>query len=309
MPVARADQRPAAGADPPADQRARVGGRVVGIDQPVRAEPLVELEHVDARRRPCTVRFSRSSSWIWFIRLRSTHDPAAAAGPRRRSGRCRRRAARPGRRSALAIRTIAATSSVLSGRTTSVGQRARPSDGPGTAPAPGRGCSRSGFDVIRICSGAEDRARARSTRSSSRSAVRHDSPPPRRAAVTRSMPERLGEQLVDVDDVDLAAPRRPPTSGRSDHGQALTSVSTSSSAALLQPPLARSPRSARASRPAARRRRRSSTTTASPGRRRVKSSPGIARRISRGSCPDALALVQPARVVVGDRALDRARRA
>ena len=37
VPVARADQRPAARADPAADERARVGRRVVGIDQPVPA--------------------------------------------------------------------------------------------------------------------------------------------------------------------------------------------------------------------------------------------------------------------------------
>jgi hypothetical protein len=42
--------------------------------------------------------------------------------------------------------------------------------------------------------------------------------------------ERLGEQLVQVDHVDvLASPAS--DSGRSDHGQALTRVSTSSSAA------------------------------------------------------------------------------
>ena len=46
---ARAEQRPAAGADPPADQRARVRRRVVGIEDAVPLELLVELEHVDAR--------------------------------------------------------------------------------------------------------------------------------------------------------------------------------------------------------------------------------------------------------------------
>ena len=46
---ARAEQRPAAGADPPADQRARVRRRVVGIEDAVALELLVELEHVDAR--------------------------------------------------------------------------------------------------------------------------------------------------------------------------------------------------------------------------------------------------------------------
>ena len=46
--VAGADQRPAAGADPAADQRAGVRRRVVGVDQPVLAEHLVELEHADA---------------------------------------------------------------------------------------------------------------------------------------------------------------------------------------------------------------------------------------------------------------------
>ena len=46
---ARAQQRPAAGADAPADQRARVRGGVVGIEDAVALELLVELEHVDAR--------------------------------------------------------------------------------------------------------------------------------------------------------------------------------------------------------------------------------------------------------------------
>ena len=46
---ARAQQRPATGPDPPADQRARVRGRVVGIEDAVPAQLLVELEHVDAR--------------------------------------------------------------------------------------------------------------------------------------------------------------------------------------------------------------------------------------------------------------------
>ena len=44
--------------------------------------------------------------------------------------------------------------------------------------------------------------------------------------------ERLGQQLVDVDDVDVLRLDRPRTSGRSDQGQALTRVSTSSAAAL-----------------------------------------------------------------------------
>ena len=45
--VPGADQRPAARADPPADQRARVRSRVVGIDVAVLAQLLVELEHVE----------------------------------------------------------------------------------------------------------------------------------------------------------------------------------------------------------------------------------------------------------------------
>ena len=45
--VPRADERPATGADPSADQRARVRRRVVRVDQAVSAEHLVELEHVD----------------------------------------------------------------------------------------------------------------------------------------------------------------------------------------------------------------------------------------------------------------------
>ena len=48
VPVARTDQRPAARADASADQRARVRRRVVGVEQPVAGELLVELEHVDA---------------------------------------------------------------------------------------------------------------------------------------------------------------------------------------------------------------------------------------------------------------------
>ena len=46
--VSGSDQRPAAGADPASDQRARVRSRIVGVDQPVPRQLLVELEHVDA---------------------------------------------------------------------------------------------------------------------------------------------------------------------------------------------------------------------------------------------------------------------
>ncbi len=45
--VAPADQRPAVGPDPPAHQRARVRGRVVGIDEAVGPQLLGELQHVD----------------------------------------------------------------------------------------------------------------------------------------------------------------------------------------------------------------------------------------------------------------------
>ena len=45
--VAAADQRPAARADAPADERARVGGGVVRIDEPVWLQLLRELQHVD----------------------------------------------------------------------------------------------------------------------------------------------------------------------------------------------------------------------------------------------------------------------
>ena len=43
-----ADQRPAARADPPADERARVRGRIVGVDEAERPELLRELHHVDS---------------------------------------------------------------------------------------------------------------------------------------------------------------------------------------------------------------------------------------------------------------------
>ena len=49
MAVAAADERPAARADAPADERAGVRRRVVGIDEAVRLELLGELEHVDPR--------------------------------------------------------------------------------------------------------------------------------------------------------------------------------------------------------------------------------------------------------------------
>ncbi len=49
MAVATADQRPAARADATADQRARIRGGVVRIDEPEGAELLGELQHVDAR--------------------------------------------------------------------------------------------------------------------------------------------------------------------------------------------------------------------------------------------------------------------
>ena len=46
--VAPADQRPAARPYPPADERARVRGRVVRIDEPERLQLLRELQHVDS---------------------------------------------------------------------------------------------------------------------------------------------------------------------------------------------------------------------------------------------------------------------
>src|SRR3954451_4742014 len=46
--VATADQRPAARADPAADQGAGIRGGVVRIDKPIHVERLVQLEHVDA---------------------------------------------------------------------------------------------------------------------------------------------------------------------------------------------------------------------------------------------------------------------
>ena len=49
MAVAAADQRPAARPDPPADERARVRGGVVRIDEAERLQLLGELQHVDPR--------------------------------------------------------------------------------------------------------------------------------------------------------------------------------------------------------------------------------------------------------------------
>ena len=46
---ARPEQRPSARPDAPADERARIGRRVVGIEDAVWSQLLVELEHVDAR--------------------------------------------------------------------------------------------------------------------------------------------------------------------------------------------------------------------------------------------------------------------
>jgi hypothetical protein len=69
-----------------------------------------------------TVRLTRSSSWIWFIRLTSTTMP-------RRIGTAPSVSPVPpsrgttGTRSSLAIRTTAATCSVDVGRTTASGTR------------------------------------------------------------------------------------------------------------------------------------------------------------------------------------------
>src|SRR5690606_12716508 len=48
MSVSASDERPAAGADAAADQRARIAGRVVREHDVVLPQLLVELEHVDA---------------------------------------------------------------------------------------------------------------------------------------------------------------------------------------------------------------------------------------------------------------------
>src|SRR5918999_958001 len=47
VPVAAADQRPPARPDPAADDRARIRGRVVRVDDAVLPELLVQLQHVD----------------------------------------------------------------------------------------------------------------------------------------------------------------------------------------------------------------------------------------------------------------------
>ena len=84
---AGAEQRPAAGADPAADQRARVRRRVVGIEDAVRACSSSLSLSMLMPGPTVTVRSTRSISWIWFISLQSIRmPPRSGTAPSLRPG-------------------------------------------------------------------------------------------------------------------------------------------------------------------------------------------------------------------------------
>ena len=136
VPVARPDQRPAAGADPSADQGARVRRRVVGIEQPVPGELLVELEHVDAG--------ADGDGPVGEVELLDrvhpldVDDDAPAQGTAPSVRPVPPSRGTTGTRRSLAIRTTPATSSVLVGSTARSGNRSdQRCTGNGAGPAPG----------------------------------------------------------------------------------------------------------------------------------------------------------------------------
>ena len=247
VPVAGADQRPAAGADPAADQRARVGRRVVGIEQPVLGQPLVQLEHADAGAdRDGAV---DQVELVDLVHPLDVDDDAAA----QRHGAVGQPGAAVARDDGIAqvVGDPHDRGDLLGGGRQHRRGRApaRTSGAPGTAPARGPGCTGRSW-TVRICSsastvrsaapgcraarrpGARCRGRQRlvvmvsalRSRSRRRSAAAAE-PPQRRLrrcapghagpllgepAVADLAPgaadgdaERLGEQLVDVDHVDV----------------------------------------------------------------------------------------------------------
>ncbi len=276
--VARADQRPAARADPAADERARVGRGVVGIDQPVLAQHLVELEHVDpgADRAGAVLEVDL----VDLVEALEVEQDAVA----QRHGAVGEAGAAGARDDgdAEAVGDPDDLGDLLraAGEHDDVGQVVGPAVHGERRRARGRGACRAGLLVIR-CS------------------------------APRTCGELLQRAVVDARRAATAlmpASVRPPTSIPSDSASSSWMSTTSIARAvaglgqrplgpragadqrvdlqlrrMLEPPVGRSSRSARASRPGARRRRRSSRTTASRGRRR--GSPGRGSRAGSRAAP------------------------
>ena len=213
-------QRPAAGADPAADERARVRRRVVGIDEAVRLQLLVELEHVDARADGHGA--VHEVDLVDPVHQLDVDEDAAA----QRDGAVGEAGAAGARddRDPLAVGELDDLGDLLGGR--------REDDGVGHVLGPAVHREGRGHARAVEARGAAGEARARRRRSARSSVERRRRIAPRRSADLRRLEaRRLGDELEQVDHVDvllLALLRERPLRPRH---SAETSVSTSSALA------------------------------------------------------------------------------